>query len=240
MKKQVLMQLLKEFWIPGLLATGWTVYVSWEETISIQSLLGNFGPSFFLASWLTGQVFRVRKQAGVEGSLTNVQKRMESVIERLEHTANNLQSHITGGGSYCYYEILPQYLEGDDQFELVIKKEGSFTLYNVSAWVRDFRGAGENRVIETVVLGDIGGQIMPGYRIFHFDFDTARSFTVTFEARNGWFSQDIRFRLVDEKWQFASRVSVKKNVVREQVSDDFPRLPDGNPDWSECYGKKFD
>ena len=60
---KTLKQMLREFWLPFVVAIVWTAYVIWTEPANLKTIITAFGPAFFLASWMTGQFFRVRKQA---------------------------------------------------------------------------------------------------------------------------------------------------------------------------------
>lgn len=56
----------------------------------------NFGPAFFLASWLTGQLFRVKKQADVETKLTKIEVRAESLLQKLNGLVQHFAGHTYG------------------------------------------------------------------------------------------------------------------------------------------------
>ena len=72
---KILLQLLKEFWLPLIVGIAWTLYnVSDKppESWTIKELINIFGPTFFFASWLVAQYYRVRKQQRVESGLTDI------------------------------------------------------------------------------------------------------------------------------------------------------------------------
>ena len=72
---KILFQLLKEFWLPLILGVAWTFYnVSDKppESWTAKELINIFGPTFFFASWLVAQWYRVRKQQRVESGLTDI------------------------------------------------------------------------------------------------------------------------------------------------------------------------
>ena len=87
----LLRRLLKEFWLPALVAGAWTGYsIYTAPTIwGFTTIVNVFGPSFFLASWATGQFFRVRKQAQVESNLLSIEGRLENVVSKLEQQAKD-------------------------------------------------------------------------------------------------------------------------------------------------------
>jgi hypothetical protein len=66
---RVAWQILREFWIPFILAVVWACYrARSQSTLSISDIIANFGTSFFLASWAMGQIIRIRRQQAVEQS----------------------------------------------------------------------------------------------------------------------------------------------------------------------------
>ena len=69
--KTTVTQLLREFWLPLVLGAGWTFYDAYAnpEHRTAARIIPIFSASFFLLSWLSGQVVRVRRQARVEGGL---------------------------------------------------------------------------------------------------------------------------------------------------------------------------
>jgi len=82
---RIFRQLIKEFWLPVMLAATWAVhnYIQSNDK-KLAALINLFGGTFFFISWLTGQYFRVRKQAKSENSINNIENRTEEILSRLE------------------------------------------------------------------------------------------------------------------------------------------------------------
>jgi hypothetical protein len=79
---KVLIQLLKEFWLPLILGLLWTIYNIADTPIaewSAKNFLNIFGPTFFFMSWLVAQWYRVRKQQKVEAGLGEIQDNVRSL-----------------------------------------------------------------------------------------------------------------------------------------------------------------
>lgn len=208
--KKTLHQLLKEFWLPFLAAGCWTFYVVWKDEITVQTVIANFGPSFFLASWMTGQFFRVRKQAGVESSLTTLEGRVSNVLERLETQTHELTSYMDGGDSFCAFNI---YLQGDNQSYWLAETHGKYPMYNVSARVIDLdlydETSREPQVAGAETYIEIGDLSLDGAHIsklFELGDSGSRRFNVFFVAKNGSFVQNIKYKLVDGEWTWATKV----------------------------------
>lgn len=90
----ILKQLFKEFWIPSLTCVVWTAinfFTSTGEGWSFTKIINIAAPTFFFASWLTAQYFRVRKQEHVSSSLSTIEGRVESVLGKIQAQTDGLQ-----------------------------------------------------------------------------------------------------------------------------------------------------
>lgn len=87
-------QLLKEFWIPFLICVSWTAinfFTSNGDIWNFTKIINIAAPTFFFASWMTAQYFRVRKQEHVSSSLILIESRIEKALEKLTVQANDLK-----------------------------------------------------------------------------------------------------------------------------------------------------
>ena len=80
---QIARRLLREFWLPALLAAIWTAYntISAPSVWGLKDFVNVFAPSFFLASWVTGQFFRLQKQVGIEKDLLSLDTRVGILVK---------------------------------------------------------------------------------------------------------------------------------------------------------------
>ena len=102
-----LKRLAKEFWLPLLLAAVWTGFGVLSgggydikgavAKANLQSIIANFATSFFFLSWLSGQVFRVKKQAHVEAGLASVEQRIGVLLSKIEAQTESLLGYSVGG-----------------------------------------------------------------------------------------------------------------------------------------------
>lgn len=82
----VFRQLVREFWFPLLLGIAWTAFNILEKPNaqwSVREVVNILGPTFFLASWLVAQWYRVRKQQRVEDDLKDIQAGVRAIQEPL-------------------------------------------------------------------------------------------------------------------------------------------------------------
>jgi len=222
----ILIRLIKEFWLPAFVAIGWTLYNYFSATqaaMNVKEIVNVFFPSFFLASWATGQFFRVQKQAKVEGSLDKITLKMSNLLENLEEKTNNIIGHVTGGNSYCYLFIASNIHQDPDVVSIVLHHSGDHVLYDVSARIVD-----KDKLNQSVSqnfeeqLNEATSYInydvlMPKYcKLFKWNLgpNDSRDFDIYWTARNGSFRQQLKLRRVDGHWSQATEV-IKDRVLSE-------------------------
>lgn len=234
--KQTFLQLVKEFRIPFLAAAGWTTYAVWGPEVSFKNVIETFGTSFFLASWMTGQIFRVRKQAGVEASFENVEQRLTHLVSDLEIKTQKMINHITGGDSYLYF--FPAHFI-DTKILWVAIHKGQYPLQQVMVSIVDmehFNSVFTSRDHTT------------NYQIGDFHCGTSKtigenetgdrdrfSFNITTHARNGKFTQQTQFDKIEGSTRIAIRIKGPSGVIYEEVHPDFPVNAEGNVDWDKPH-----
>lgn len=76
-------QLFKEFWLPLIIGLAWTSYVVGAYG-KLTAYISNFATSFFLASWLTGQFNRIRRDHKVKDSFDSLETRLAALGISLE------------------------------------------------------------------------------------------------------------------------------------------------------------
>lgn len=114
---RVILQLLREFWLPLLLGIAWTAFNLVDNpraTWSVREFLNIFGPTFFFMSWLVAQWYRVRKQQRVEEGLTEIQASVKA-----------LQSPLLPCALFLTLELVAK----DEDVERIFSKEEGFRAY---------------------------------------------------------------------------------------------------------------
>lgn len=234
--RKTVRQLLREFWLPFILAVAWTTYAFWNKEPSVPAVVGVLGPAFFLVSWMTGQFFRVRKQEGVQTSLGVLEQRLEAIVGQLEHATREITAYTIGGDSWCYFAISMR--DGDDRSVWIAMHQGTYPLYNVSAHIVDLAAFDVGLKIGDLSAGDsyeqIGDLIAHQARMVRtvdLGSGDARDFNVFFSARNGFFTQLIRLRQVGTRWSRATVVTANDGrTVLEEIDHDYPRDAAGKPE----------
>ena len=240
---KIVIQLLKEFGIPLLVALFWAGYNWHERPVSDRSvsvLLNTFGPTFFFISWLFSQWYRVRKQQRVEDGLVGIEVQVKRMLLDLEEKANDLVAHITGGESVCY--VVGHPLEDSNHVGyLMVIHVGKHPLYGVSVRIVDvdafqaLKGNLTPENLQQVEVSLLVGDVIPGHASMlrqglPLGSGERRSFNVFFSARNGSFSQLLRYRKVNGKWLSAVKINSKATLF-EDVQKGFPRNAAGDVEW---------
>lgn len=79
---RVVRQLLREFWLPLVFGIAWTAFNFIDRPFpqwTVREVVNVLGPTFFFASWLIAQWYRVRKQQYVEDGLTKIQQDVRAI-----------------------------------------------------------------------------------------------------------------------------------------------------------------
>ena len=227
----ILRKLLRQFWLPFLVALGWTGSVLWNhaDRWTLTHVLAAFAPSFFLASWAVGQFFRVKNQSQVERNLSNIEMRVGELLGRLEESTQELTANITGGESACYVYITPMHgpnpgaplmavhVGAHPIFDVQIRvcdldalhalqQEGGLTLHRMHEIERYYR-------VNSLTPGhsvDLGGVPLT-------QTDRHR-FNMFMSARNGSYSQLFRAYRSNDEWKVGYQIQAHGKVIHESYN----------------------
>lgn len=232
-------QLIIEFWLPFSVAFIWTFINFYNEhysTLSFIKIINIFGPSFFLASWLSGQYFRVTRQAKVESNFEKIESRANKILTSLEQRTAAIFNQISGGNSFCFASFSKNYL---DENYLSISHQGSYPLYDLTIRVVDldkFNLHSGNPLQaqdfeQTFSVGTLlPNQINNLCKLTISEQETSKNFNIFFSARNGMFHEQLRLKKINHEWVSALKVDRDKTLL-EAVSDKYPRNDDGQVEW---------
>lgn len=227
-------RLLEEFWLPALVAFAWTIYnVHTSPTLwEFKNIVNVFGPSFFLASWATGQFFRVKKQVNLDKNITAIDSRVESLLEKLEKHTKDFMGYTIGAESVAYFMPMITKVE---TVELGLINQSPYPVFDVQARLIDldepidfskgklwtdhmFRlpSLFPNRIVMGAYRFDIRGRERLHLNIF---IDTRGQGTM----------QQIRIARVNGTIQIATRTRAGEKVVEQSVPEGFPGWNPENP-----------
>jgi len=238
----MLKQLIREFWLPFLVATVWTAYnVQWgtppERGWSFSAIINLLGPTFFLAAWAVGQWFRVRKQQRVEQDLGNIETKLQRMLDDLDKKTTNLVNTAVGGDSFCFLWALPDN-RTDVASNLLVEQRGQHPLRGVEVTLVDLGRLRVQAMAGPVPPDAQGEQFkigdMPHGSARHIpqpldcSNQTSVSVNAFFNAMNGSWKQYLRLQKAGGRWHRALSVVRDDKVIFEMVDEGYPRQADGS------------
>ena len=193
----------------------------------------------------------------VQALNTELQKRLLTQSDTIASLSNKGINTTLGGDSFCYMAFEGASLIEGKPIPRVFQV-GKYPLYDVTADITDmekFRGEFARRgvvmgpgkgipfkagraAMVTIPVGNlaVGSQEFLLDHVIYFSNEQSQDFRVSFSARNGFWSQDIKLRRVEgdwRKWLMAFRVTrgnKPKKVLLTHVDEGFP-IPVGKIDW---------
>lgn len=179
----------------------------------------------------------------------------QQIIDLSKRTAELAQKGIdtaTGGESFCYAGLSFQFGAAIP----VVIQQGNYPIYGVSARISDISKArreqlqGKQNVDLSsdinIFVGDLAVQgTWSGWtRTVAFSETQFQSFNIFFNGRNGFWTEQLRLKKVNGRWESALKVTgfryfdkrnnvYKEKALFEQKSDQYPRQRDGSINWTE-------
>lgn len=227
-------RLITEFWGPAAFATAWTLWVvytpNWQS--ELKAIVTMWGGSFFLASWATGQFFRVRKQAAVERNLTSIEVRVETLVATLERHTKDFIGHTTGADSWASF--WPMLEVASETLELNLSNASAYPVFDVYADLIDLD--------EPIAVGRTWTQhvfTLPSLYPKQYSFGAYRlnlagrdrlRVNISIQTRSLRGVQKIRVARVNGDFRVAQMSQVGEKPSEYIVPADYPGFDPGNPD----------
>lgn len=244
---RVARQLVREMWLPFLIAAGWTFYSLFAapDKRNLVGAISVFGGSFFLACWAFAQWFRVRKQQVVESGLGGIVKKQEGLLAALTEATERLEGHASGGKSVGWL-MLVNPRDGAIR-NITAHVVGTYPLIEARATVVDMSKTGL-ALDEFKRTGNVQdffkhnvtfncGTVQPNLAVIQQPIvpcDTSKDvirFRVDWVARNGKWTQFVELKRNGSRYDFYTAVQRDKDWVFENPQrDSIPKQPDGKPD----------
>jgi hypothetical protein len=202
------------------------------------------------------ELLRFEKIAtGIDNSIRNSQKQFEATMGRTEeiikletvaiNKAKRGIDEITGGDNYCHLSFHTY------KGHILIHNTGEYPLYGIQIRITDLRELDKmfkdrkgNLLFDDMFkhstqidLGDLHAHTTTNRpNPISLDGRKEANFNVFFSARNGYWTQLYRLRLIGGKWVAAIRVTrsvpkTKKPILYEKIDPEFPKNAKGEVDW---------
>lgn len=231
----IVKRLLTEFWLPALLAMGWTAYNIYSSPAPwhFKEFVNVFGPSFFLASWATGQFFRVKKQVSLDQNITSIETRVTTLLEKLDKHTKDFMGYTTGADSVAYF--LPM-LSQNDGVDLGLINQSAYPVFDVHAELIDLDEAidppkGKLWTRHPFQLASLfPNRIVMG--AYHLSLQGRNRLYVNIfiNTRGQSAIQELRIARVEGSIQIATRTRAGEQVIEQSVPPNFPGWNPDKPD----------
>jgi len=245
--RQILRQLVREMWIPFLIAAAWTIYSLIATPAKRNSIdaISVFGGSFFLACWASAQWFRVKKQQVVESGLGGIVKKQEDLVAALTEATERLEGHASGGKSVGWLMLanprdgviqgITAHVEG--HYPLIDARANVIDLAKTDLGIAELHRTGDIRDFFKHYVNFDCGTLQPNLAIIQppvVACDTTQPqirFKVEWTARNGTWTQYVELKRKGDAYLFYTAVKRGDEWVFENPKrDTIPKRPDGTPD----------
>ncbi len=236
MTREILSRLVKEFWVPALAAAIWTGYSIAQvgSGWTLTSVINILAPSFFLVSWATAQVFRIKKQTQVEKNLVGIEDRLASLISSLERQTKDLIGYATGGDSIAYFQATHPVRTPLICFDLL--NQSGYPVFDIHAEMIDLdepidpeHGKFWTRHRASVPSLYPSKILMEVYR---FDMSNRQRLRVNIfiQTRTQNLMQQYRIVRVGEEFHYAHKTQCGGKTLECQIPNDFPGLDPDDPE----------
>lgn len=182
------------------------------------------------------------------GERTKFEHELRERSDEIAQLNREIAASVTGGDSFCYLAMASLGVAEANTAILTIVQQGEYPLYDISLYITDvqaFRrahtaGQGEqtNQYKTDLQVGNMSpGSAMPITNWQLPDTDE-QGYNVFFSARNGFFTQELRFKRVGGSWKSATKVTKEilgvdePVVLYEKVDPDFPLNDQGQVEWN--------
>ncbi|MEI1280632.1 hypothetical protein V6Z05_20040 [Leptospira venezuelensis] len=233
---KIIKQLFREFTFPLILSLFWAFYnvsgAAPNQSWTLKAFINMFAPAFFLISWMTGQIFRIKKQVGVESSFEVVQSKLTTLANNIEQKSNEMIDHISGGKSFPMIQI-GSINNLSNMGILTVIHNGKHPLYDVHVRIVDlqkFETIKDNLNLANMGYPDTNiplGNMIPTHAsmvgAWNIEHDPEQAYNIFMTARNGSFTQMLRLKKIEGKWVSATRVKNSDNeILYERIDADYP------------------
>jgi len=184
---------------------------------------------------------------GSSGEILDQGKVISGLSQKAVDTAQEAIGASTGGESFCYLEFMRDSTDGRKPFLSYFRQYGKSPLYDVEVMVLNLQffdlsepvGTEKDKMarmpfkIGNLPVGSTWmGRDGPGIPFNSANLER-QDYKINFIARNGWWTQDVLFKKVGDRWVAATRVIregiVPPKLIFTKMDGDFP----GQPDWYE-------
>lgn len=175
------------------------------------------------ALWSSGQ------RAGFERNL-----RIKS--EEISNLNKEIVNNVTGGDSFCYI-----FIDSVNAGIIGVVHKGRYPLYDLDIRIADVQEidmmkgslrANYSKVYKTIHIATLVKDSGVSFELPISLYGNKRDFNIFITSRNGFSVQLLRYRFINNKWFWATKVEKDGKILFEQNDDGYPRNKDREIDWN--------
>lgn len=238
-KRKVVIQLLREFWFAATLSIIWTIisYYQAKDSFSLANAITAITTSFFLVSWFTGQITRVKRQQGVQSGLEKIVDRFDEVIDRLEKSSETVIDRLTGRDSFVYATLG----FNNPLCQMSFIQQGNSAVHNVHVRIVDINDTGIFRPKKElgITIGTLAQRVAKTGPMFNLNNMNSLSLSIFFTTDAGIISQGLKLKKINNEWISATHVSSPSGTVHVYIHKNFPIENDPQLIQWESWGKEL-
>lgn len=160
--------------------------------------------------------------------------------EEIAKLNETIAASVTGGDSFCYLMLASLGVSSPNGAILTIVHQGNYPLYDVGIRMVDLEKLEKEH--SAALFRDLNfnaGKVSPNSAraLRGWDLPNAdrQRYNVFISTRNGFSTQLIRLKRVNEQWKLATKVFKDEGktttVLYERIDDDYPRSKGRSVDW---------
>ncbi len=183
---------------------------------------------------LIAQSIELNKKNDIQiNTIDALRKENIELYTKLASSSLNIYNNLTGGDSYCYcFFLIPTYYKSKDTGNLIFKlgdnnknplKNIQVRLFDLNEYDKEnppnpdelFKNLIDIKSIET----DGAVQIPTK---FHLDKQKGVNLNIFYSANNGFFTQLLRMRFINNEWTSATIVMRNEQTIFKKIDENYP------------------
>ena len=158
--------------------------------------------------------------------MAEVNSRLDALLGSINEGINEILGNVMGGDSFCSLH-LANISATTNRGLIGFWTFGKYRLYNVKARVADL----DSRQEIFLNVGELAPGITSTRETIDLGTGPRKRYNIFFTARNGRFTQQLRYVKVDNAWIAASRITMNNKIVLVDVPPAYPLNESGEVDW---------
>jgi hypothetical protein len=160
--------------------------------------------------------------------------------DKIANLNREIAASVTGGDSFCYAAMGSLGVDEPNTAILTVVHQGEHPLYDVSFYMVDPQALRNDQTLQmskAFTVGNMSPNSASPMQVWHLPDADRQNYNIFFSARNGFWSQALRFKRVSGSWKSATQVtktilgSDEPPLLYERIDPEFPLNEHGQVEW---------